>query len=853
MGVVYRAEDTKLGRLVALKFLPSPAGETPISVLKRFEGEARAASALNHPNICTIYGIENCDGQPAIVMELVEGETLAAQLAKRRLPLGDALRVAIQIASAMVEAHRKGIVHRDLKPANIMLTKSGVKVLDFGLAKMERGSVTNDQAATIDGTILGTLHYMSPEQALGKEADARSDIFSFGVVLYEMLTGKRPFDGQSTRSVLAAILEREPQPLSDSVSAPLDRVVRRCLAKDPDERWQTPRDLQAELEWIAEAPLARQAGTATRLAPKIGWPWIVAGILAVALIALVVLQHEKPPAAPVVRFHVYPPENNAFGGNPFPGVSPDGQRIIFGTILKGDGYRYWIRSLDSPKPTPIAAADGAPYAPFWSPDGRSVAFFAGDKLKKINLTELVSSAEGVTLCTAPGVEGGTWSRYGAILFCTGHGPIYRVPDSGGSPVPATRLDEARQEAGHRSPWFLPDGRHFLFAADGPMETYTIRVGSLDSLESKVLLTADSDAVYSQGFLLYVREDILVAQPFDARKLALTGNAVPIAEPVLPFDSRGPFAASENGTLVYHSIGEAEPFELVWFDRNGNQLSALGGVYSQTSPAYPPQLSPDGRTVAIGGREQRNANIWLYDTARGNRTRFTFNPAIETAPVWSPDGRTIAFSFNRNRHADLYRKMVDQSGSEELLYADSDRKYPTSWSRDGRFLAFDRLSLKEPSSSIWILPLQAEKSSSRTPFPLFQTQAEQGQFSPDGRWIVFQSRESGRSEIYVAPFSGEPAPPGAKRLISANGGSRPRWRADGKEILYIQFRTLMAVSVETGDGTLKIGEPRQVIGPLTILAYDVTADGQRFLLRLRNPAVTSQPMTVVQNWTAALKK
>jgi len=857
MGVVYRAEDMKLGRQVALKFLPSPASEIPAIFLQRFEREARAASALNHPNICTIYGLEDCSGRPAIVMELVEGETLAVRLAKGRLVLEHVLRVAIQTAAAMVEAHRKGVIHRDLKPGNIMLTKSGVKVLDFGLAKVERSATAGNETVTMAGVILGTPQYMSPEQAQGKDADARSDIFSFGVVLYEMLAGKRPFEGKSTPGILAAIIECEPPSLGKAISAPLERVVRRCLAKDPDERWQSARDLQAELEWIAEAPSEPLAST-IRPARKIDWRWMAAGVVTgLSIVGSAGFLREKPLAAPIVRFHVFPPENNVFGGIPGPNVSPDGRRIIFVTTAK-DGYKFWVRSLDAPRPTLIPGAAGASYPPFWSPDSRSVAFFAGDKLKKIDLSGSPGPGEAVTVCTAPGIERGTWSRNGIILFATPRAGLSQVPDSGGSPSPATRLDEANQEEEHLNPWFLPDGRHFLFEAVGPVgpaHNATIRIGSLDSQQTKALFTADSHAIYSQGFLLYVRDESLMAQPFDPRRLSITGGAVQIADGILPFAGDAPFSASENGTLAYLGGGDAPPFELVWFNRSGDRLSTLARVSAQTFPSYPLQFSPDRSSIALASREQKNADIWLYDAKRGSRTRFTFDPAIENSPVWSPDGRSVAFSSNRNGHADIYRKATDQSGAEELLYADADQKYPTSWSPDGQFLAFDRFSTKKPSPTIWILPLKAgQPGGAPKPFPLAQGSVgeEDGHFSPDGRWIAYLSRESSRREIYVAPFPSEPGA-SAKRQISTNGGFAPRWRADGREIFYVEYRRLVAVAVEANGRALKIGEAEQIMGPLSILSYDVASDGQRFLLRLRNPQVASQPMTVVQNWTTALKQ
>jgi serine/threonine protein kinase len=857
MGVVYRAEDVKLGRQVALKLLPSPAHEIPATLLQRFEREARAASALNHPNICTIYGLEDCNGQPAIVMELVEGETLATRLSKGRPALEEALRVAFQTAGAMVEAHRNGVVHRDLKPGNIMLTKSGVKVLDFGLAKMEFAAAAGAETITMAGVIMGTPQYMSPEQAQGKEADARSDIFSFGIVLYEMLSGKRPFEGQSTPGILTAIVEREPPPLGDSVAAPLERVVRRCLAKDPGERWQSARDLQSELEWIAGAP-SEQAVSPTRPARKIDWRWFAAGALACALIVSSALfLRERPPAAPVVRFDLFPPADNVFGGMPGPNVSPDGRRIIIATIAK-DGYKYWVRSLDAPKPTLIPGAEAASFPPFWSPDSRSVAFFSGSKLKKINLSGPSGPGETVTLCTAPGAGGGTWGRNGVILVSTSRAGISAVPDSGGSPSPVTKLDKASQEEGHYYPWFLPDGRHFLYLAVGPVgpaHNASIHIGSLDSPGSKVLFTADSNAIYSQGFLLFVREDSLMAQPFDPGKLTTTGSAVQIAEQVLPFAAKAPVSASENGVLVYLGFGDALPFELAWFDRNGNRLSTLAGASAESFPSYPLQFSPDGSTIALSSREQKNADIWLYEATRGNRTRFTFDAAMENAPVWSPDGRVLAFSSNRGGHADIYLKSADQSSAERLLYADDDQKYPTSWSADGQYLAFDRFTTKKPGPSVWILPLKPGQSGSQPkPFSFAHGPVgeEGGRFSPDGRWIAYMSPESGRHEIYVAPFPFEPGV-SAKRQVSTNGGVAPRWRADGKELFYCEYRSLVAVAVETGGRSLKIGAARRIIGPLSILGYDTASGGQRFLLHLRNPQVASQPMTVVQNWTSALRQ
>ena len=782
MGVVYRAEDTRLGRLVALKLLPSPASEIPATILHRFEREARAASALNHPYICTIYGLENCDGQPVIVMELVEGEILSARLSKGRIPLNEALRAASQIAAAMAEAHRKGVVHRDLKPANVVLTKSGVKILDFGLAKMEHAlDATAKKGGTIAGAVLGTPHYMSPEQAQGKEADARSDIFSFGVIVYEMLAAKKPFEGQSAATIMAAIMERDPPALGGAAPASLDRAVCRCLAKNPDERWQSARDLQAELEWIAASsstdPPASQ--TDLRQTRRIDPRWIAVGALATLFIAMAaVFFRPKPLSAPVVRFTVSPPEGKAFGGLPSPSVSPDGRRIIFETTSK-EGYQYWIRTLDSPNLVPVPGADGGSLA-FWSPDSQSVGFFADGKLKKIDLSGPSGPGQAVTLCSAQSWGGGTWNTSGVILFGDSTGPIYRVPDTGGSPIPVTRLDDASQEKTHMWPWFLPDGRHFLFEAATstvPSNSVTIRIGSLDSPESEILLTSESNAIFAQGFLLFVRDDMLMAQRFNPQKRVITGDAIPVAEHMTAFSGLAPLSASENGPLVFIAGDEAPDFELVWFDRNGSRLSTLGNVQSPSFRNDPPQFSSDGKTVAEANREQKNTDIWLYDVEHGSRTRFTFDPAIELGPVWSPDGRTIAFARSRNGSADIYRKAADQSGTEQLLYTDGEQNYPTSWSPDGEYLLFDHLSNKRPRASIWILPLKMPAGGPGKPFRLTASPVgeERGQFSPDGRWIVYSSEESGRQEVFVAAASGLiGGESNGKRQISTGGGGSPRW-------------------------------------------------------------------------------
>ncbi len=845
MGVVYRAEDLKLGRQVALKFLPGGDAEFSDLALRRFEREARAASALNHPNICTIYGLENFEGRPAIAMELVEGQTLGARLAKGRLPLQEALQIAIQIAAAMSEAHRKGIVHRDLKPGNIMLssrtvTGPGVKVLDFGLAKMEQAVAIADRTVTMEGTVVGTPYYMSPEQAQGQDADARSDIFSFGVVLFEMLASKRPFEGQNAASVMAAILEREPPALGDTAPPVLDRLVRRCLAKDAEDRWQSARDLMAELQWIAVAPAAPTGDSAAAPQPA-GSPWGTRlrwggiGLLAALSIAGVAaaLLRPKPAAAPIVQFQLAPPPDAAFGNTPAMAVSPDGRRIVFCTLWK-DHYQLWLRSLDSVAAVPLPGTEGlGMYLPFWSPDSRSIGYFADDKLRRIELGGTAGPAAPVTLCDAPGNNlGGTWNRDGTIVFSQGEKGMYRVRDTGGSPVPVARLDTTRREVGHGLPWFLPDGRHFLFVAYSSQspERVTIRAGSLDSAESKVVRESDSNAIFVRGRLLFLQKNILVAQPFDPDNLKLSGDPSPVAEEIeMNQDLHMGFFAGSESALVY-SVGLDPPYEISWYDRASAHLSALGEV-SRFQPETT-EFSTDRRSLAFAVEEQKNTDIWLYDMAQGHRTRFTFDPARETSPLWSPSGRAVVFASDRKGHFDLYRRAADESGPEELLYEDGGDKFPTSWSPDGQFILYNRPDEQKKGLDMWVLPLAGgESGGALKPFPFLQTPADErtGRFSPDGKWVLYQSDESGRSEVYLAPFHPQGGFPGGKRQVSIAGGFYPRWRKDGREIFYQRNRSLVAASVEIKGGAVQVGEEREVVGPLSIQGYDVS--GRRAAVRV----------------------
>lgn len=636
--------------------------------------------------------------------------------------------------------------------------------------------------------------------------------------------------------------------LSDSAESPryIETVARRGYR------------FLAQVEKVHESvDLPGRAEPARQPAPRIDrrmhWAWIAAApvVLAVAFMATEVREKNNQP--PVIRFNIPPPDGTAFGGRPYPSVSPDGRRIVFGTVSK-NGYQSWIRSLNSPDAQPIAGTVGGAEA-FWSPDGKSIAFFAeGGRLQRVDVSG-PNRSPPVTLCDAPYYAGGAWSTNGVILFSTGQaGPIYRVADSGGTRVPATRLDPAGRELAHNYPSFLPDGRHFVFSAlaGAPSApSVTIKIGSLDSRDSKALLEADSNAIYAQGHLLYVRDEKLYAQPFDSRKLVLAGSPVVAAEQVVPFSGSGNFSAAESGTLVYFP-GADTPNELAWFDASGKKLATVGQPLSQGDSVIAPVLSPDEKTVLVDHRESNNTDLWLLDAARGFRTRFTFDPAREVSGVWSPDGKSIAFSSNRKGHFDLFRQSVDRSQAEELLYSDGDEKYVTSWSPDGEFLLFDRNSPKAPYRSIWALPLHGE----RKPFPVFSTPAEQqrARFSPDGRWIAYESREGGRPQVFVARFRASSGAASTLRQVSTTEALPAQWAKDGKEVFYWSYskRRLMASTIRLGENTVEIGREREVLAPeASIVGFDVARDG-RIIARLRNPQAASRPITVVQNWTSGLK-
>jgi Tol biopolymer transport system component/predicted Ser/Thr protein kinase len=862
MGEVYKARDTRLDRIVAIKVLPTHLADKP-DLRERFEREARTIASLNHPHICTLYDTGRQDGIDYLVMEYLEGETLAQRLVKGSLPLEQVLQYAIEIADALDKAHRKGVTHRDLKPGNIMLTKTGTKLLDFGLAKLKQEVApanlqlselpTANDPLTARGTIVGTLQYMAPEQLEGKEVDARTDIFAFGTVVYEMATGKRTFEGKSQASLIAAILEREPPAMSSlqPMTPPaLDRLVKRCLPKDPDDRWQTARDLEKDLKWIAEggsqagmpAPLVARRKARERLG------WAVAALAIVAFLAALVpailyLRRSISEAQPI-RFTIGAPEKTTFQGgpaSPWPAVSPDGRQIAFEVSTSGGAF-IEVRSLSS-LAAQMLTETGQGSLHFWSPDSRYIGFFSEGKLKKV----AVSGGPAETLCNATYAGGGTWNSKGAIVFSQ-TGGLASVSADGGEARALTKVDSTRGESSHVLPRFLPDGKHFLYVVLGSKPENTgIYVGSLDSSSRPVrLLNASSQVEYSSGHLLFVRGNILEAQPFDADRLQLTGDAFPVAEPIgnNPVNGRAALGASPNGVLVYRAYSGTS--QLAWVDRARKQLATMG----ESSPSTHFSLSADEKHAAVTA----NGDLWLVDLARGTKSRLTFGNLVGEASAWSPDGSRVYFSGNQGGAQGLYQKASDSSGNEELLLR-KDGAFPIDVSHDGKFLLYQQAET-QTATDLWILPLLGE----RQPKPFLQSRFDEteGQFSPDGRWIAYVSNETGREEVYVQPFLGA----GGKWQVSAAGGEQPRWRRDGKEIFYVSAGKLMAVDVKT-EPQFKAGQPRVLFeDPITLPNhnwaaggnhYAVSADGKRFLVLKQTNAVQDTPLTVVVNWTAGLKK
>ncbi len=863
MGEVYRARDTRLDRIVAIKVLPAHLADDP-ERRERFEREARTIASLNHPHICVLHDIGRQDGTDFLVMEYLEGETLAQRLMKGPLPLEQVLQYAIEIADALDKAHRKGVTHRDLKPGNIMLTKSGTKLLDFGLAKLKQETApanislsklsTAKDNLTAQGAILGTLQYMAPEQLEGKEkeVDARTDIFAFGAVVYEMATGKRAFEGESQASVISTIMQLDPPPMSsvEPMTPPiLDRAVKKCLAKEREKRWQAASDVCDELKWVAEGgAAATPAPTAERrLQNRFAWAVAAVALLAAVLIAVIHFR-EAAPEARTTRLSVLLPEK--FNLSSPPEISPNGRYLAFAGQDATGQTGLWIRPLDSPAAQVLPGTSGATQ-PFWSPDSRSLGFFADGKLKKID----IAGGPPLSLCDAVFPFGGTWSKHGVILFGQITGTLMRVSAAGGSATPRTVPSQPIAGGDNRWPRFLPDGNHFLYLST-VVTTNAIYLGSLDSHETRRLFLASGNVEYiPPGYLLFTRDRILMAQGFDAKKLQLVGEAFPVAEQLRDRPNlESSFSASPNGALAYVT-GSSSPNHFVWVDRAGREARAPSGpVQAGSSQHF--SLSPDENRVAIdqtGGGE--TDDIWMLELTRGNISRFTFDPSNRNS-AWSPDGNRLAFLSSRAGTAAIYQKAASGAAKDELLTTVSGvNSGPTDWSPDGRFLLYEQ-SGEKTGFDLWLLPLFGD----RKPMPFLQTQFDEGQgrFSPDGHWVAYASTESGRPEVYVQTFPAS----GGKWQISNGGGMLPLWRRDGKELFYVvpAVGRLMSVEVKTSP-QFEASAPKFLFqAPFALTHqmdagnhYAVSADGQRFLLNLPMQENASSPITVVLNWTAGLKK
>jgi serine/threonine protein kinase/Tol biopolymer transport system component len=859
MGEVYRARDTRLDRIVAIKVLPAHLADNA-ELRERFEREARTVASLNHPHICTLFDIGRQNDIEFLVMEYLEGETLAQRLQKGPLPLEHVLQYAVEIADALDKAHRKGVTHRDLKPGNIMLTKSGAKLLDFGLAKLRQDAApvtplsqlpTVAGAVTGQGMILGTLQYMAPEQAEGKtdQIDARTDIFAFGAVVYEMATGRKAFEGTSQASLIAKILETDPPPMSSiqpMTPRALDRAVRTCLAKDPDDRWQSARDLVRELKWASESRERGSEAVAPAKKSSIVAPWILACTLAVIVAGGAAWSRLSRPPESVMYFR----GPVSFSARDM-AVSPNGRTIaVTGYDESARKRVIWIYEVGGQDARTLPDTEGASF-PFWSPDGKSLGFFADGKLKKLDL----DSGPSQILCDAPNGRGGSWNKDGTILFTpTGQlgGGLYRVAASGGTPALVSSPDASRGEMSHRWPMFLPDGKHYLymvFNVSMKSEANAIYVGSLDSIEKRFVTRAVANATYAApGYLLFYRDDTLFAQRFDAGKIELKGEPVPVLGEIQSLGRIGrvSFAASDGGLMVAQMSRAASSSQLTWFDRKGSSIGVVGkpGQYGNLA------LAPDGTSVAIDATDStsQNTDVWIYQLRGETTKRVTFDPAIETDPVWSPDSARLAFSSTRQNRFDIYLKDVNGAEDEKLiLHADTD-EYPDDWSKDGKYLLYTR------GRDLWLLTIPEMKG---TPFLKAASTLRNGRLSSDGKWVAYASNESGKWEIYVTSF---PEARG-KWQVSSGGGEQPRWRGDGRELFYLSSDSkIMAVPVAEGknfDAGAPVAlfqvSPREPTGTSEQAFYDVSRDGQRFLINMEARQTGVEPMTLILNWAAKLKK
>jgi serine/threonine protein kinase/Tol biopolymer transport system component len=865
MGEVYRARDPRLGREVAIKVLPTSFSTDP-DRLRRFEQEARAAGVLNHPNVTAVYDIGTVDGAPYVVSELLEGETLRSRLAGGALGPRRAIDYAIQIAHGLAAAHEKGIVHRDLKPENLFVTKDGrVKILDFGLAKLTQPDASGPQttvptatAGTEPGVVMGTLGYMSPEQVRGRPADARSDIFSFGAILYEMLSGKRAFHGDSAADTMSAILREDPADLSSTnrlIAPALDRIVRHCLEKDPESRFHSAHDLAFDLEALSgtQAADTRAAPPASRRPKPVTAVLVAVSAISLLLAAFAILprlRSRPAPAAHLVRFAVPIPPGTTYAPAEISrgvSISPDGTRLVIQAFSKGQRHLF-VRPLDSEKFTELEGTAGA-NTHFWSPDSRFIAFFADGKLKKV----AAAGGPAENLCPAVYDWVGTWGRDGTILFAEippGVPGLYRVSDKGGEAIRIMSLDPTRPEA-FLWPQFLPDGRRFLYQAARFQTTAEggsrreVRVSSLDSRESRAIAAFDSRFEYAEpGYLIYVRGNALFAQPFDAKKAVLSGEPSLLAENVHHFFGPGhaSFSVSQAGVIAYQAA--ETPVRLVWLDRQGKELGVLG----QPAVVDFVRISPSENRIAVDVEDSRfgTSDLWVFEIASGASTRLTSGEIDENAPVWTPDGARLIFRLDDKGPPDIAEIVVGSPGSERPLLIQPGVQQPEDVSRDGRLLAY--LQDAATMADIWLLPLEGKPR----PRPWLQSPFNERspRFAPDGRWIAYDSDESGTREVYVALTDGG----GEKKRLSPSGGREPRWRRDGKELYYIAADgSIVAVPLTPG-AQLEAGTSVPLFRVDTgVRNFDVASDGSRFLVSTPLEKSPESPIRVILNWDAALKK
>jgi serine/threonine protein kinase/Tol biopolymer transport system component len=862
MGEVYRARDTRLERTVAVKILPAHFSSDPAHKL-RFEREAKTVSALNHPNICSLFDVGSQDGTEFLVMECLEGETLAARLEKGPLTIDQLLKTAAEIADALDKAHRCGVIHRDLKPGNIMLTKNGAKLLDFGLAKPTSPQSTlatlsaatpQQSPVTEQGAIVGTFQYMSPEQVEGRELDGRSDIFSFGAVLYEMVTGKRAFEGRSQLSVASAILEKEPSSVSSlKPLAPrsLDYIVRRCLAKDPDDRWQSARDLALELKSISATDSSSSATTPALpflRDPRTLLPWTVAALALLSSVALLFVRPRQESSAPVYSSIV------SSSGLPFqiegdlgapPVLSPDGAAVIFGAADD-----LWYHSLRTGAERILPGAHGG-YFPFWSPDSNSIGFFADGKLKTLK----VATNAIRTLCDASSARGGSWSSTGVILFTPSvREVIYSIPSTGGIPTPVTKLD-TKFHSTHRWPWFLPDGRHFLYLAtnhsSAMAEQNGIFVASLDGKLNRFLISSVSGAIYAQDRFLFVRDTALYAQALDLKNFVLTGSPAPLTDGVVVDMGvwHATFTASETNQMIFQTGSSMARSRMEWVDRQGKHLSFVGDKAIYQSP----RLSGDAQRILVNMGDPAG-DIWLFDSSGTNKSRLTFEGSSNSEGVWSPDNSRFAFSIGLPMRFKMAIRSLNGSGQETVLQDTPDNDSPTDWSPDGRYVLSERFV--NGGSALWLHPLApGESSRPLLTSPAFAGLQSSGQFSPDGKFVAFTVSAANGPQIFIVPF------PGGSGMwqVSTDGGRWPRWRRDGKELYFVTSRNELAVVsvTEKGDG-IELGRPLPLFTfkptlrtyRLGMIEFDVTPDAQRFLLNVAADE-NVRPLTLLQNWTSLL--